>query len=224
MHIEPGVVGIAKIGLSYATATGTMAIFTKLALDNIRENSIFSFTMKTLISMILTFTFFEIFPHLPVGVSEVHLILGSTLFLIFGLAPAGAGLALGLLFQSLFFAPTDLAQYGINVTTLLAPLLALSYVAKTVITKNTSYTELKYSQVLKLSLAYQAGIVTWVAFWAFYGQGFTAENLVAVTSFGISYMSVIVIEPLISLATLTFAKNYKQSILNSRLIERKVYA
>jgi len=224
MHIEPGVVDAAKIGLSYATATGTMAVFAKLALDNIKENNIISFAMKTFISMILTFTFFEIFPHLSVGVSEVHLILGSTLFLVFGLAPAGAGLALGLLIQSLFFSPMDLAQYGMNVTTLLAPLLALSYLAKTVVSKDTSYTELKYSQVLKLSLVYQAGIVTWVAFWAFYGQGFAIENLVSVSTFAIAYMSVIVIEPIISLATLTFAKSYKQSILSSRLIERKVYS
>jgi len=224
MHIEPGVVDVAKIGLSYATATGTMGIFAKLALDNVKENNIISFAIKTLISMILTFTFFEIFPHLSVGVSELHLILGSTLFLVFGLAPAGAGLALGLLVQSIFFSPVDLAQYGMNVTTLLAPLLALSYLAKSIIYKDISYAELKYSQVLKLSLVYQAGIVTWVAFWAFYGQGFAVENLVSVSTFAIAYMSVIVIEPLISLATLTFAKRYKQSILSSKLIERKVYA
>jgi ABC-type Co2+ transport system permease subunit len=40
-----------------------------------------------------------------VGVSEVHLILGTTLLLIFGAAPAAIGLAAGLLVQSLFFAP-----------------------------------------------------------------------------------------------------------------------
>ena len=40
------------------------------------------------------FSFFEVLPHAPVGVSEVHLILGSTLFLILGAAPAAIGLAL----------------------------------------------------------------------------------------------------------------------------------
>ncbi len=41
----------------------------------------------------------------PVGVSEVHLILGTTLFLMLGAAPAAIGLAAGLLVQGLFFAP-----------------------------------------------------------------------------------------------------------------------
>ena len=40
-----------------------------------------------------------VLPHFPVGVSEVHFILGSTLFLLFGAAPAAIGLALGLLIQ-----------------------------------------------------------------------------------------------------------------------------
>ena len=58
------------------------------------------------------FVVFEILPHWPVGVSEVHLILGSTLFLVVGAAPAAIGLAAGLLFQGLFFAPFDLPQFG----------------------------------------------------------------------------------------------------------------
>ena len=37
----------------------------------------------------------------------------------------GLALALGLLVQGLFFAPFDLPQYGMNVTTLLVPLFAL---------------------------------------------------------------------------------------------------
>ena len=44
-------------------------------------------------------TFFQLLPHPPVGVSEVHLILGSTLFLVLGAGPAALGLALGLLLQ-----------------------------------------------------------------------------------------------------------------------------
>jgi hypothetical protein len=40
-----------------------------------------------------------------VGVSEVHFILGSTLFLMFGAGPAALGLAAGLLAQGLFWLP-----------------------------------------------------------------------------------------------------------------------
>src|SRR3546814_15679750 len=82
--------------------------------------------LRSVATTALVFSFFEVLPHYPVGVSEVHLILGSTLFLIFGAGAASIGLAAGLLLQGLFFAPFDLPQYGINVTTLLVPLFAVS--------------------------------------------------------------------------------------------------
>ncbi len=130
MHIEAGVVQGAKMVLGYATAVGVIGAGLKLAYDNIKENGLISFIVKTLLSTMVVFTCFEIFPHYPVGVSEVHLILGTTIFLIFGVAPAMVGLALGLLIQGLFFAPFDLPQYGINVTTLLASMLVLYYASR----------------------------------------------------------------------------------------------
>ena len=132
----------------------------------------------------LVFVFFEVLPHVPVGVSEVHLILGTTLFLLLGAAPAAIGLAAGLLVQGLFFAPFDLPQYGMNVTTLLVPLFAIHLLARRVVPATTAYVDLGYSQVLKLSVAYQGGIVAWVAFWAIYGQGFSAANLASIGTFG----------------------------------------
>ncbi|KUJ92120.1 MAG: hypothetical protein XD38_0270, partial [Pseudomonas sp. 63_8] len=148
----------------------------------------------------LVFCFFEVFPHHAVGVSEVHLILGSTLLLLFGAGAAAIGLAAGLLLQGLLFAPFDLPQYGMNVTTLLVPLWAISVLAKRIVAPGTAYVDLSYKQALALSTAYQGGIVAWVGFWAFYGHGFTSDNLAAVGSFGLAYMSVILIEPLVDLA------------------------
>ena len=58
-----------------------------------------------------------------------------------------------------------------NVTTLLVPLFAIQALAKKVIARDTAYVDLRYSQALALSTAYQGGIVAWVAFWAIYGQG-----------------------------------------------------
>jgi hypothetical protein len=155
-------------------------------------------------------------------VSEVHLILGSTLFLIFGAAPAAIGLTLGLLIQGLLFAPFDLPQYGMNVTTLLAPLFALAALAGRIIAPNTRYVDLTYRQALALSTAYQAGIVAWVAFWAFYGQGFSAENATAIVSFGGAYMLVVVAEPLVDLAVLAAAKGLHR-LKGSGLFERRLY-
>ncbi len=207
MHIEPGVVDGAKLALSYATAAGAFGLLGKMAVDSIKKDGgVAALAMRSVVTTALVFSFFEIFPHYPVGVSEVHLILGSTLYLMFGAGAAAFGLAAGLLLQGLFLAPFDLPQYGMNVTTLILPLWGLSLLAKKIIPANTPYVEVKYSQALALSTAYQGGIVAWVAFWAFYGSGFTAENLAAVGSFGAAYMLVIIMEPLADLAVLAAAK------------------
>jgi ABC-type Co2+ transport system permease subunit len=134
MHIEPGVVDGAKIALSYATAAAAGGLLVKMSWDTIRKDGgVASLAMRSVVTTLLVFSFFEILPHHPVGVSEVHFILGSTLYLIFGAGPAAIGLALGLLIQGLFFAPFDLPQYGMNVTTLLVPLYAMSLIAKRII-------------------------------------------------------------------------------------------
>ena len=222
MHIEPGVVDGAKIVLSYATAAGAFGLTAKMAAETARKDGgVAALALRSLVTTALVFTFFEVFPHHPVGVSEVHLILGSTLLLVFGAGPAAIGLALGLLVQGVFFAPFDLPQYGMNVTTLLVPLWAISRLAARVIPARTAYVDVSYLQALKLSTAYQGGIVMWVAFWAFYGKGFSVENVSAVASFGVAYMSVIVIEPLADLGVLAVAKaarRYSEGMLfNTRL-------
>lgn len=209
MHIEPGLIDPVKIVLSYATGAAAGAYTLKLAWDTLRESGVASLATRSVMSTALVFTFFEVLPHVAVGVSEVHLILGSTLFLLFGAAPAAIGLALGLLIQGLFFAPFDLPQYGANVTTLLVPLFAISALARRIVAPQTPYVDLKYTQALALSTAYQGGIVIWVAFWAFYGQGFGAENLASVGTFGAAYMTVILVEPLVDLAVLAGAKSIR---------------
>ena len=121
MHIEPGLISPEKMLLAYAAAAaaGTMTI--KLAIDSIRERGPLSLLARSALTTAAVFSFFQVLPHHPVGVSEVHLILGSTLLLVFGTVPAAIGLALGLLLQGLFFAPFDLPLYAANVTTLLVP-------------------------------------------------------------------------------------------------------
>lgn len=222
MHIEPNLVEAGKIWLSYVTAAGVGAYTLKLAAQAIGERGVFSLLARTITATALVFSFFELLPHYPVGVSEVHLILGSTLFLLLGAAPAAAGLALGLLIQSLFFAPFDLPQYGMNVTTLLVPLFAVATLAKHIIAPDTPYVALSYRQALGLSTAFQVGIVAWVAFWAFYGQGFTAENAMSILTFGSAYMTVIALEPLLDLAVLAGVKATHR-LRGSTLLERRLY-
>lgn len=207
MHIEPSLVDASKIVLSYATAAAAGAFAVKRAAEAVRESGITSFATRALAASALVFSFFEVLPHYPVGVSEVHFILGSTLFLVFGAASAAFGLAAGLLVQGMFFAPHDLPQYCMNLTTLLVPLFAVAALAERMITKSTPYVDLTYKQVLALSTAFQGGIITWVAFWAIYGRGIGAENLSSIASFGAAYLIVIVVEPLADLAVLAVAKS-----------------
>ncbi|TGN60530.1 cobalt transporter [Paracoccus liaowanqingii] len=221
MHIEEGVVTGAKILLSYATAA-TAGVYTlKLAYGALRDRGTASLAARAVLATAATFVFFQVLPTWSVGVSEVHLILGSTLFLLFGAAPAALGLALGLLAQGLLVAPFDLPQYGMNVTTLLVPLFALRALAGRIIAPGTAYVDLRYGQALALSAAYQGGIVAWVAFWAFYGQG--AEAWGGVAAFAAAYMLVIALEPLVDLAVLAGAKAAR-GLRGSGLVTQRLYA
>lgn len=221
MHIEPHIVAGAKIALGYLTAAGSLGFAAASAAKSVRAQGLPAIAARAAMATAVVFASFEVLPHAPVGVSEVHLILGSTLFLILGAGPAAIGLAAGLLLQSLFFAPTDLPQYGMNVTTLLVPLFALHAVARRVIAPATPYVDLRYGQVLALSAAYQGGVVLWVAFWAFYGQG--AGVAASVASFGLAYMMVLLIEPLVDLGVLAAAKAMR-GLAGSGLVTPRLHA
>ena len=226
MHIEPGIVVGAKLALGFVTAAGALGYTAKLARDAIRKDGAAALGVRTIIATALVFFFFEVLPHVPVGVSEVHFILGSTLFLMFGAAPAAFGLAFGLAAQGLLLAPADLPQYGMNVTSLLVPLLAVDALARRVIPANTAYKDVTYAQAFKLSTTYQGGVVAWVAFWAMYGQGVGMDNLVEIAAFGASYMGVVMVEPLLDLAILAVVKGMHQMegslALQPRLFRAKI--
>lgn len=207
MHIEPGVVDGAKMVFAYGTAAVAAGYSLKLINEDLRTHSAVSFGLRSVIAAVGVFIFFEVLPHFAVGISEVHLILGTTLFLLLGSGPATIGLAGGLAIQGLLFAPSDVPMYFVNVSTLLFPLFAVDALAKKVIPKTTAYVDLRYRDVLKMSAVYQGGVVVWVAFWATYGQGVGVDNLAAVASFGAAYLLVILIEPVVDLAALAGAKS-----------------
>jgi hypothetical protein len=222
MHIEPGIVNGAKMILGFATAAGVGVWTLKLAVETAIERGLPALAARSGLATAAAFAFFQVLPHYPAGVSEVHLILGSTLFLLFGAAPAAIGLAMGLLLQGLFFAPIDLPQYGMNVTTLLVPLFAISALARRIVAPGTAYVDLDYAQVLKMSALYQGGVVAFVAFWAFWGQGVSAASLTAVGTFGAAYMLVVILEPLVDLAVLAGAKAMR-GLKGSALVTERLY-
>ncbi len=222
MHIEPGVVNGAKLALGALTAGGAATYSLKLIFDSFKRENALSILVRGLMASILVFCFFQVLPHYPVGVSEVHFILGSTLFLLFGASAAAIGLTFGLLFQGIFFTPTDLPQLGMNLTTLLVPLFALNVLAKKIIGEDVAYKDISYKQSLKISAIYQGGIVSWVAFWSVYGSGFGVETLTAVMAFAVSYSVVLVVEPLLDLFVLAAIKSQESIVGESKLINSKV--
>lgn len=223
MHIEPGLVDASKIALSYATAAGALGYAAKLSWHTAKTDGALAMLLRTALCVALVFCFFEVFPHHAVGVSEVHLILGTTLMLVFGVAPAALGLAGGLLVQGLTFAPFDLPQYGMNVTTLLVPLFATAALARRIVPASTAYVDLGYGQAFKLSVAYQGGIVVWVGFWAIYGHGMGAENLQSIASFGAAYMAVVLVEPLVDIGILAAAK-WLHRLKGSVAVDKRLYS
>jgi hypothetical protein len=223
MHIEPGVVDGAKMALAVGTAAGAAGLTARMAMDTIRnDGGVAGLAIRSGIASVLVFAFFELLPHYPVGISEVHFILGTTLYLLLGAGPAAIGLALGLLLQGTVFSPSDLPMYFVNLTTLILPLWAVGMLAKRIIPKGTAYVDVSYAQALALSVAFQGGVVAWVAFWAFYGQGFGAANMAAVGSFGAAYLLVILIEPLADLAVLAGAKSLR-GLKGTGLLQRRLY-
>ena len=223
MHIEPGIVEGSKILLSYGTAAASLVLGVRQIRQACRQDGVMPLLLRSSVASALVFMFFELFPHVAVGVSEVHLILGTTLLLLFGVAPAAIGLMVGLLVQGMLFAPSDLPQYGMNVTTLLLPLFATHHIAQRIVPEQTPYVDISYSQAFKLSLAYQGGIILWVGFWAVYGNGLGAENMASISSFGLAYLSVVLLEPLFDLAVLAGAKLVKNR-QGSALLQQRLYA
>ena len=226
MHIEPGVVNGAKIGLSYLTGAAALGIGLKFFIKRAFNNpSVLITAVRCLITTIFVFSFFEVLPQYPLGVSEVHFIFGATLFLFFGVGATAFGLVAGLSLQGLFLAPSDLPQLYINISTLLFPLYAVSYISKKIIPANIAYTDLKYRHVISLTGIYQGGIILWVAFWCFYGQGFNQETFYNVGVFSLAYSTVIGIECLLDVGLLATLKSYKKtslpSVFNNRLISVK---
>lgn len=218
MHIEPGLVDATKITLSYVTGAAALGLAAKATLDSVSETARTGLDLapaaawvglRALAATLATFFFFQVLPHQPVGVSEVHFILGSTLFLVFGAGPAMLGLAGGLLLQGALIEPIDLPQYGMNVTTLLVPLAAIGALAKRIIPAGTAYADVSYGQMLALSGAFQGGVVGWVAFWVVWGQGFGAETLAALGAFAAAYIVVIAVEPVADLGALAMAKRLR---------------
>lgn len=223
MHIEPGIVDGSKLMAGYVMAAGVAGLTLHAVFKHVKDQGLTQLLTGFCVTTVLAMLFFELLPHPSVGVSEVHLIMGATLLLLFGLAPTALGLAAGLLLQGLLFAPADIAQYGMNVTTLLASLFATALMASKVIPVGTRYIDIDYGTAAKLSACFQGSVVTWVAFWTLYGQGVSVATLQSIVMFGVAYLPVVLIEVMLSVSLLAALRTVKSPAGLSVLLSTRLH-
>lgn len=187
MHIEPGVLGPAKIALANAAALGVVAA---AAWPALRRPALLARTLLAAVFFTLCMQAF----HLKVGPSELHFVGAMPMYLAFGLVPTLLGFALGLALQGLWFEPADLVHLAVNTLSLALPLLAVHAALGRRLQRVT------VRAVLRLDAAYYAGVTAMVGFWLSIGE--VATPLDAWGRFAVSYGAVVLIEPAITLAVL----------------------
>ncbi|MDX2469761.1 MAG: energy-coupling factor ABC transporter permease [SAR324 cluster bacterium] len=195
MHIEPGFISQTKVLLANVGAVAIAATYAK--------EVIFKPTMilKTILVGLFFSIFMQIF-HLPVGPSEIHFIGAMAVYLVFGFYPTLFGFMIGLGLQGLVFAPTDLAHLAVNSLSLVLPLMAVHY---TVGSKITAGAKLNLKTLLKLDAIFYSGVTLMVGFWLV-GSGVT--TFAAWGAFATSYLPVVFVEPIFTLAIITVLKRF----------------
>jgi len=201
MHIEPGVLDAAKIASANVAALGALGA----------SASGFVRRPADLVKTALAALFFSIFMqvwHMPVGPSELHLIGASAIYFTFGFLPTLVGFALGLALQGLLFEPQDLVHLGVNSLSLMVPLIAVHAAFGRRFFARDGL-ETRWSSVLKFDAAYYAGVVAMVGFWLALGQEPTP--LQSWARFATSYVPLVALEPLFTLAVLKGLKRFEGS-------------
>lgn len=191
MHIEPGVLAAGKIVAANALAIGVMGV---AALAGLRRP-------HRLLRTLLAAAFFTLCMqafHLKVGPSELHFLGAMPIYLLFGLVPTLLGFALGLLAQGWLFEPADLLHLSVNTLSLAVPLLAVH----AGLGRRLARVDLR--TVLRLDASYYAGVTAMVGLWLASGE--VATPWLDWLKFAASYLGVVALEPLLTIAVLGAAR------------------
>ena len=194
MHIEPGVLAAAKIVAANGFA---------LALVGVAATALI-LQPRLVLRTLLAATFFTLCMqafHLKVGPSELHFLGAMPMYLAFGLVPTLLGFALGLLAQGWLFEPADLIHLSVNTLSLALPLLAVHA------TSGRALQRVNLRTVLRLDATYYAGVTVMVGFWLAIGE--VATPWTAWLTFAASYLGVVAMEPLLTLAVLSAISRWR---------------
>jgi ABC-type Co2+ transport system permease subunit len=187
MHIEPGVLAAGKVAAANAAA---FALVCAAAWPLLRRPAL---ALRTLIAAAFFTLCMQSF-SMKVGPSELHFVGALPMYLALGLVPTLLGFAFGLLLQGLLFEPADLLHLSVNTLSLALPLLALHA------TLGRRLARVNLSAVLRLDAAYYVGVTAMVGFWLSIGEVATPWGEWA--RFAASYVAVVALEPMITVALL----------------------
>lgn len=187
MHMEPGLIAQTKILMAHAAAIGLLATQAPALLKRP------ALWLRTLLAAVFFSALMQSF-HMPVGPSELHFVGAMPIYLLLGFLPTMFGFAIGLLMQGLVFEPQDLVHLSVNALSLIVPLMVVHHT----LGRRLSRSDLSVRQVLQLDGVYYAGLMLMVGFWLAMGE--PAAVLSDWALFASSYLSVVALEPLLTLA------------------------
>lgn len=194
MHIEPGVLAVAKVAVANAVALPLAGCATAMLMRR----------PQLLVRAALAATFFSLFMqafHMKIGPSELHFVGAMPIYLTLGVAPTLLGFALGLLFQAWIFEPADLAHLSVNFLSLAVPLLVVHHGL------GRKLRSIHCRDVLRLDGVYYAGVVLMVGFWLSIGEvGTPLEDWLRFAS---AYLAVVLLEPMVSVTTLALLRRWR---------------
>lgn len=202
MHIEPGIVSAAKVMGANFTVVGLLGFYLKRLISRPLD----------IVKVLMAAVFFSIFMqavHMRVGPSELHFVGAMPIYLTLGFIPTLFGFALGLLLQGLVFEPTDLAHLAVNSLSLIVPLITVHHMAGKKLFDKGLRKRVSWPTILKLDGIYYAGVTSMVGFWLFIAD--VATPFSAWLAFAGSYLAIVAVEPLITLATVATLKRFESS-------------
>ncbi|MBF0585090.1 MAG: energy-coupling factor ABC transporter permease [Magnetococcales bacterium] len=195
MHIEPGIIVPTKVILANLAA---VALLGRHATGLLQSPTA---PLRTLLAALFFSLFMESF-HLTVGPSELHFVGAMAVYLSFGYLPTLFGFALGLLLQGGLFEPSDLPHLAVNSLSLIIPLIGVHHLRGQRLLEQRI--PLGWREIVRLDALYYTGVTTMVGFWLMVSEVNTPWT--AWASFALSYLAVVALEPLLTMATVRWLK------------------
>jgi cobalt/nickel transport system permease protein len=217
MHIEVGIIDPARLVFANAAALTVVASQLPAMLRNPMV------VPKTVLSAIAFSALMQMW-HLSVGPSELHLIGATTVYLLFGFAPAMLGFAIGLVLQAFLFEPGDIPHLGVNALSLMIPMIAVHFSFGRRLFVAGLKDRFTLGKVLRLDATYYAGVSAMVGFWLMISND--AFAVADWARWALAYAPVFLVEACITFAAVHVVRRFHDHPLALRFtdVDRLTFA